>query len=107
MKKIPMWRRYLLFWGNDPDKDVEREFHFHLEMRTREFIDAGWDPEAARHEAQRRFGDMDAFRKECGFFDEKIESAVRWTEHWNQLKNDVVYSLRQLRRSPAFTIVTV
>jgi len=42
---------------------IDDEIDFHLDMLTRELIDAGMPPEAARVEAQRRFGDRNAVRR--------------------------------------------
>ena len=39
-------------------RDVDDELAFHLDMRVRRLVDAGWSPEAAREEALRQFGDV-------------------------------------------------
>jgi hypothetical protein len=44
------------------DRDVDEELAFHLDMRVRRLVDAGWSPDAARGEALRQFGDMDTVR---------------------------------------------
>jgi putative ABC transport system permease protein len=107
MKRLPMWRRYLIFWGRQPEADLEREFLHHLELRTREFIESGVDPETARHEAERRFGDIDSFRAACLTIDRRFENRMAAAETLHQVRNDVGYALRQLRRAPAFTLITV
>ena len=55
MKKqgTPIWRRHLTFWRTNIDSDLDDEIRFHLEMRTRELIDKGWQPKAADAEARR------------------------------------------------------
>jgi len=55
------WRRYLRFWGTDLDADVDDEFRFHLETEVEELVARGYTADAARAEAQRRFG-MNAIR---------------------------------------------
>jgi hypothetical protein len=45
--------------------EVEAEFAFHLEERVAELEAAGLSPAAARAEALRRFGDLDAAREVC------------------------------------------
>ena len=41
IRKTPMWRRYLTFWGRNSRRDVNDEIDFHLEMRGREFAEKG------------------------------------------------------------------
>ena len=43
----PAWRRYLRFFGQDVEADVDDELRFHLEKRTQELVRRGMDPEAA------------------------------------------------------------
>ena len=107
MKKLPMWRRYLLFWGRKPEADVEREFRFHLEMRTQELIDAGRTPQEARKEAERYFGNAERFRAECKTIDDRIERRLAMMERLAILSNDVTHSIRQLWHNPGFTAVTI
>ena len=59
MTREPMWRRIQRMLGPDPAADVEDELAHHIEMRTRELRARGMDPEAARAEALRRFGDLE------------------------------------------------
>jgi putative ABC transport system permease protein len=96
MKKIPMWRRYLTFWGRNVDRDIEGELRFHLEMRTRELIDRGMDPNEARFEARRAFGDIRQVRSECNDIGKGLEADMRRTEHYDRLKQDLSFGLRQL-----------
>jgi hypothetical protein len=43
-------------------RDVEDELRLHLELRAAELEAEGWNPEAARAEAARLFGSVDAHR---------------------------------------------
>src|SRR5690349_16462894 len=84
-------------------RDVADEIGFHLEMRTREFIERGMSPEDARRAAAASFGDVDAIAAEC-----RDERAMRDSERarrdWVQgLGLDVRVALRGLWRRPAFT----
>ena len=45
-------------WKPSIPEEVDGEFAFHLEMRTREYVMRGLSPEAARAEALRKFGDV-------------------------------------------------
>ncbi|HMA02651.1 MAG TPA: ABC transporter permease, partial [Gemmatimonadaceae bacterium] len=84
---------------------VDEEFAFHLDMRTNELIDQGLDPEAARAEARRQFGDVDEARNFCKRTDERRERQTMRTELLDGLTQDVTFALRTLRRAPAFTII--
>ena len=58
MKREPMFRRYLRFWGADPRRDVDDELDFHLEMRVAEFEQSGMSREEAERVTRDRFGDV-------------------------------------------------
>jgi hypothetical protein len=45
--------------------EIDEELQFHLEMRTEENINAGMTPEAARTDAQNRFGDYHEVSHAC------------------------------------------
>ncbi len=45
--------------------EIEDELRFHIEMRTRDNIEAGMTPEEAMADAMRRFGDFDHVRTMC------------------------------------------
>jgi len=84
---------------------VEEEFAFHLDMRANELVARGWEPEAARTEARRQFGDLDDARSYCKRTDEQREKRTMLTEWLEELAQDVGFAVRTLRRSPGFTIV--
>lgn len=57
-------------WSNDGAANAVRgeiaeELRFHIEESRAELVGAGWEPEAARVEAVRRFGDVDAVAAAC------------------------------------------
>ncbi|HEY2898260.1 MAG TPA: ABC transporter permease [Gemmatimonadaceae bacterium] len=84
---------------------VEEEFAFHLDMRASELVAQGWEPDAARAEARRQFGDVDDARNFCKRTDERRERQTMRTEWLDGLAQDVSFALRTLRRAPAFALV--
>src|SRR5437764_6603211 len=91
----------------DPRRDVDDEIDFHLDMRTREFIERGMSPEDARRAASASFGDVDAIEASC-----RAERATRAREHARRdllqgISLDVKVALRSLWRRPAFTAAAV
>ena len=100
---MPKWRRFRQLVGLEPDSDVEAELAFHVEMRVRELVAQGETPDRARELALQRFGDYDSARRECVAINERRKRTMQRTEFITELKQDVGYAFRMLRRSPAFT----
>ena len=91
----------------DAKRDVDDELAFHLEMRTREFIDQGLDPEEARRRATASFGDVQSIRTDLrqDRIDRNHERQRR--EWWHGVQMDVLYALRALRQNPAFSLTAI
>jgi predicted permease len=77
------------------DHDLEDELRFHLELKTKENLEAGVHPSEARARAVRQLGNSTTLkeisREMFGFGSLEI------------LERDVRYGLRTLRRNPGFT----
>lgn len=101
-RKVPMWRRYLTFWGRNIDSDLRDELDFHFEARRRELVDAGWEEEAAENEAKRQFGATEWIMAECHRIDDLFEKEKRVNRYMDDVRSDVLFAFRQFRRQPKF-----
>ena len=89
------------------EDEVDSELDFHIEMRTRELIAAGMDPARARAEAVARFGDLGHVQHTLRRIGHRRDRRERRTEWLAEAKQDVVYALRQLRRTPTFALLAI
>ena len=103
----PSWRRYLRFWGRDVRADVDDELRFHLDMSTQESVEEGMQPDEARAEAIRRFGDLARVRETCRRIGDRRQRHMHTADQLATLRQDAEYALRQLVRSPTFTVTAV
>jgi len=102
--ETPRWRRYLNIVRRDPSADVDEELRFHFESRIEELVAEGMDPNAAREQAVREFGDVGAVRKDLVDIDDRLAHRRRRTEWFADLANDLGYAVRTLRRTPGVAI---
>jgi predicted permease len=91
----------------DSGAEAGEEVAFHLEMRERDFRERGLTAEAARDAARRRFGGIDSITSQVRAIDDQAARQKRRTGMWFDLRQDVLYAIRGLRRAPAFTAVAV
>ncbi len=82
-----------------PLTDLDADIRDHLERETQDGIERGMSPEDARYAALRKFGNV-----------AQAEEDTRgvWVPDWmDQIRQDVLFALRMMRRSPGFTAVVV
>ncbi len=95
-----MWRRCTnLFRRERVNAEVEEELRSHIEMAAEEERRSGLSEVQARRKARLRFGNPVAMRERTAGADRAQMLDAVWS--------DLRYTLRQLRRSPAFTATVV
>ena len=92
-------------WRIDVHQEVDEEIAFHIEMRTRELIERGVDPKNARELVLARLGDVRRLKRTCVDLGRRREREMRLTRWLENVRDDVTFALRQLRRSPGFALV--
>jgi predicted permease len=94
-----MWRLYGFLFSLKVDRRIEREFSFHLEMRTRDNLAAGMSPEEAHKDALNRFGNQTYLAEAA--------REIRGVRSVDSVLQDFRYGARMLLKHPAFTTVAV
>jgi predicted permease len=88
-------------------REVDDELSFHLAMRAEQLVASGMPRAAAEREALRQFGDVAGVRENCVIMDESRERAMQRANVIEELRQDVVFALRSLRRNASFGVVVV
>ncbi len=87
------------FENDDPERDMDEEMRFHLEMATRRNIDRGMAPDDARRKALATFGGVTQHQEAA------LEALPGHL--FDELRLDLKYALRTLRRNPGFATSVV
>ena len=92
-------------WRVALEREVDEELALHVEMRTRELVERGVDPATARELALSRLGDVATLKRTMTTLGRKRDRDMRLTQWLDELRNDLRFAIRQLKGSPAFTLV--
>ncbi len=88
-------------------EEVDEEIRFHLEARAARLEREGMAPAAAREEAQRRFGEIDRVAVEVEELMKRREQAMKKTDMVDDVRRDISFAGRQVRKSPGFSSVAI
>jgi predicted permease len=107
--RVDFWRTLRLPWRapREIEDEVDDEISFHLEMRARELIDSGVDPDEARARAAEAFGDVAATRADYLARRARDLRRARSRMSLEDLVRDLGFAARSLRRRPGFSATAV
>src|SRR5215207_7785518 len=95
-----LWRRLRALLRRDSlDRELDAELRYHMERQVAEHVAGGMTAEEARRAALRDFGGVTLSQEQC-----REARGVRPVE---DLRQDVLFGLRVLRRNPVFSLVAV
>jgi putative ABC transport system permease protein len=103
---LPAGVRRLLRLG-DPARDVADELSHHFEHAVAELESRGMSPSEARQEAEHRFGNVAAYRRELERLDEGGMRRRRRTHRVGAAGDVVRHATRALLRAPALSFAIV
>jgi putative ABC transport system permease protein len=88
-------------------RDVDAELRFHFDARIEELMEQGMTREAARAQAVSEFGDVEVTRASLREIDGRVAKRRSRAETIEALLQDLRYSIRSLRRTPAVSLTII
>jgi predicted permease len=98
LRTIPL-RIHSLFRRQRLESELDQELQFHLERKTEALVASGFAPDEARRTALRGMDGIERSKEEC-----RDARRVRFLEDFAE---DIRFSLRMLRKTPAFTATAI
>lgn len=89
------------------EQEVEEEIRLHLALRAEQLANEGLTPAAAFDEAVRRFGNLSESRARLITAARNRDQRMQRAEYFADLRQDLAFSVRTLRRDAGWTAVTV
>ncbi|MGH7720692.1 MAG: ADOP family duplicated permease [Gemmatimonadaceae bacterium] len=106
----PFRRRFFQLPWRSADRiqaDVDEELRAELDERARELMESGCPEQEARRRALEDFGDFEATRRYCAELDRAGDAEERRAELLGELRQDVRFAWRGMRRTPGFALVVL
>jgi hypothetical protein len=108
-----LWRRLRRVFRLPPTRrrleaEIDEEFRFHLEERIEEFVRTdGLTRAAAERKADALFGDLAGYRRDTRDIDFAMNERRQRMDARDAFARETRLAARALKRSPAFTLVTL
>ena len=87
--------------------DIREELGLHLELRTQELVSTGMTPDAADAQARRELGATNDALEACARHGQQLERRRTLARLAGELRQDIVFGARLLRRGPGFAAAAV
>jgi putative ABC transport system permease protein len=102
-----IWTRLRRIFRPTERIEVEDELRFHIEERARELVQGGVEPARARALAEERFGPVSPIEQALVDSTKRRRQREDRAETFTQVKQDLGYAFRSLRKNPAFAAAAV